>query len=308
MATVYIFEEELRRIGEMAAAVAAAWPTIETGGALFGYWTHTGAPVVHLASGPGPAAQHRATSFHQDAEFLEACQATLFGAFALQHIGEWHSHHSIAPAEPSGGDTATVWSGMEAHGFQTFALGICAFQDRDPRRVEVAFFLFDQAAGTWEECEVRTLEGASPLRAAASGLPAETDWTAPEGVAVRPTYAFGELAEDHVDVDEVAGGSWFSAPELAERLADEIHGLRLLQRETGAEGGLVPEGETLVMRIELDDRVAEARLGPGFPERAPAIALDGELATYAWDPDDLVAAAIADLLVADTEPDAEEPG
>jgi hypothetical protein len=80
------------------------YPNIETGGQLFGFWTSNGTPVVTYVIGPGANAQHHQTSFVQDQEYPDVVGRELYRIYRLQHIGEWHSHHQLDLARPSGGD------------------------------------------------------------------------------------------------------------------------------------------------------------------------------------------------------------
>jgi len=84
------------------------YPNIETGGQLFGFWTAAGTPVVLYAIGPGPRANHQVAFFNQDIEYLTRIGSILTTKFGLQHIGEWHSHHQLGLAQPSGHDAATL--------------------------------------------------------------------------------------------------------------------------------------------------------------------------------------------------------
>ena len=82
--------------------------TIETGGQLFGFWTSTGIPVVLYAIGPGPHANHQCTFFNQDVDYLVKVGKMLLQRYGLQHIGEWHSHHQLGLAHPSGHDASNM--------------------------------------------------------------------------------------------------------------------------------------------------------------------------------------------------------
>ena len=82
--------------------------TIETGGQLFGFWTSTGIPVVLYAIGPGPHANHQSTFFNQDVDYLINVGNILLQRYGLQHIGEWHSHHQLGLAHPSGHDASNM--------------------------------------------------------------------------------------------------------------------------------------------------------------------------------------------------------
>lgn len=83
---------------------------IETGGQLFGFWTADKVPVVLYAIGPGPHANHQVTFFNQDVDYLTRVGRPIVKRFGLQHIGEWHSHHQMGLAQPSGHDANTMLS------------------------------------------------------------------------------------------------------------------------------------------------------------------------------------------------------
>lgn len=100
------------------------YPSIETGGQLFGYWTALGVPVVLYAIGPGRKAKHNPTSFIQDQDYLQEIGHELHRKFRLQHIGEWHSHHQLDLAQPSGGDVNTMQYGVGKPGFPRLLLCI----------------------------------------------------------------------------------------------------------------------------------------------------------------------------------------
>lgn len=88
------------------------FPNVETGGQLFGAWTASGAPRIIYAIGPGPMANHQQAFFNQDINYLESIGAEL-KKYGLQHIGEWHSHHTLGLAHLSGHDAQTMQNGVE---------------------------------------------------------------------------------------------------------------------------------------------------------------------------------------------------
>ncbi len=100
------------------------YPNIETGGQLFGFLTEAGAPVVCYAIGPGPHANHQSTFFNQDAEYLQNTYNKLNRRYGLRYIGEWHSHHQLGLAKPSGHDASTIVHGMQRSNFRHFLLCI----------------------------------------------------------------------------------------------------------------------------------------------------------------------------------------
>ncbi len=100
------------------------YKNIETGGQLFGYWTSTGIPVVLYALGPGKYANHRETFFNQDLKYLETVGNYLLEKYGLQHIGEWHSHHQLGLAQPSGHDASTMVNNISRLHLRRFLLCI----------------------------------------------------------------------------------------------------------------------------------------------------------------------------------------
>lgn len=117
------------------------YPSIETGGQLFGYWTSLGTPVVLYAIGPGPMAQHNPTSFFQDMEYLKSIGMVLYSKYRMQHIGEWHSHHQMDLARPSGGDVQTMQRGV---GIPQFPRMLLCIGNCTPTETEINAFNFHE--------------------------------------------------------------------------------------------------------------------------------------------------------------------
>lgn len=99
-------------------------PDIETGGQLFGFWSAKGEPVVLFAIGPGPHANHEVAFFNQDLDYLTKVGGELVERFGLHHIGEWHSHHRLGLARPSGHDAANMSTNIERENLGRFLLCI----------------------------------------------------------------------------------------------------------------------------------------------------------------------------------------
>ncbi len=100
------------------------YPDIETGGDLFGFWTYSGFPVIQYAIGPGPKSYRDWGFFKQDIEYLKIMGKSLRERHGLQHIGEWHSHHTMGLAEPSGHDVNTVIRAINNYNLGKFFLVI----------------------------------------------------------------------------------------------------------------------------------------------------------------------------------------
>ena len=144
-------------------------PSIETGGELFGYWTASGAPVVLYAIGPGPHANHEPSFFNQDVDYLVTVGERLISRFGLQHIGEWHSHHSLGLDRPSGHDASTIANGIASQGLGRFLLAIGTCRDGRSGFKPYTFheyFGTDFVSAYWE-----VKEGASPFRAVVDADP-----------------------------------------------------------------------------------------------------------------------------------------
>ena len=100
----YIYKSEMEYISRWILD----YKNIETGGQLFGYWTASGSPVVVYAIGPGEKANHQVAFFNQDIDYLTSIGNVLVRHYGLHHIGEWHSHHKLGLARPSGHDASTM--------------------------------------------------------------------------------------------------------------------------------------------------------------------------------------------------------
>jgi len=155
-----IYREELDYI----ARWVVDYPNIETGGDLFGFWTYSGYPVIQYAIGPGPAANHQPAFFNQDADYLEDMGKVLRTAHGLQHIGEWHSHHRMGLAEPSGHDSNTINKAVTRYGLGQFFLVIANIREN---AATINGFLYKkERGGRHDRISWVVLEGRNPIRQA----------------------------------------------------------------------------------------------------------------------------------------------
>lgn len=255
--SVIVFQSELNYIHDCILE----YPDIETGGQLFGYWTADGIPVVLYAIGPGPRANHQKTFFNQDVDYLVRVGRQLRDRYGLHHIGEWHSHHQLGLARPSGHDAHTMNSTIREKGLGRFLL--CIGNINGPGMdVKVGAFLCDGSACTaagWNpvaaDSPVRRLIDREldtilvhPRRrhagAAGSGQPSS-----------RPAYA---------------PGYWLFEKGNGIVLNDIINYLKGRNRAVDVRPQLNASGE-VVLRLERG-RYAETILFPsGFPGKAPVI-------------------------------------
>lgn len=138
-------------------------PDIETGGELFGFWTASGTPVVLYAIGPGPRANHQPAFFNQDLDYLRAVGDRLIRTYGLQHIGEWHSHHRLGLAKPSGHDSRTMVRSIESEGLGRFLL--CIANMAGDRSTINAYAFHRDAGYEYRLAAWDVKEGESPFRA-----------------------------------------------------------------------------------------------------------------------------------------------
>ena len=135
------------------------YPNTETGGQLFGYWTAGGTPIVLYAIGPGRNANHQRTFFNQDVDYLVNVGHELKARFGICHIGEWHSHHKLGLARPSGHDVNTMISTIREKNLGHFLLciGNC-----DGNRSTLSSFICDDKSCSPSEWDI--IKGESPIR------------------------------------------------------------------------------------------------------------------------------------------------
>lgn len=123
--TAIIYRSEL----DYLSRCVLDYPNIETGGQLFGFWTNQGVPVVMYVIGPGRNANHQPTFFNQDSDYLLTVGNALLDKFGLCHIGEWHSHHQLGLARPSGHDARTMHHGLARIPQRRLLLCICNYEN-----------------------------------------------------------------------------------------------------------------------------------------------------------------------------------
>ena len=108
---VLIYEDELLRMGRWIERSRFR----ETGGDLFGFFTHSGYPMVQFVLGPGPGARAGARCPSSKTRSTSSGPVRCC-ARHMACVGEWHAHHTLGLAEPSAGDVETVRSAMRSCG------------------------------------------------------------------------------------------------------------------------------------------------------------------------------------------------
>lgn len=238
------------------------YPDIETGGELFGFWTQDGVPVVLYAVGPGPDARHRATSFLQDPEYVDSFEVEMCLATRLQHIGQWHSHHQLDLARPSGGDVASMMRGVGKPGFPRMLLciGNCT-----PTETTVNAFNF---------CEVRperyvhaawdVVDMESPFRPMIDGLYRGRFY---EPRTARASHGRMLTVDGGPVVGEKPRQHWLvECVENVELMKNFVADCRTCFGDSDPVTEITDEGEPI---ISMCDEMLKIMLPFGFPEKSP---------------------------------------
>lgn len=118
------------------------YPNIETGGDFFGFWNNLGLPVILYVTGPGENCYRNPSFFRQDLDFLVGIGNHVHSRFGLQHIGSWHSHHTLSLAVPSGHDCHTMVNAISNNNLEKFFMILGNITDTGG--TTIGGFLFDK--------------------------------------------------------------------------------------------------------------------------------------------------------------------
>ena len=134
---------------------------IETGGDLFGLWADKHTAVIQFVVGPGQNCRRSSVSFYQDINYLEKTGEHMTLREGVCHIGEWHSHHQLGLARPSGGDENTVWNNMPTYNLKRFVIFIANLEQlrKDSYKVNIGCFLFELESVNGKEKQLPVLQG-----------------------------------------------------------------------------------------------------------------------------------------------------
>ncbi|MCG5218233.1 MPN domain-containing protein [Streptosporangium soli] len=176
---VRIYESEL----EVLCDETYEHPKIETGGNLFGLFSHGGGPTVFLATRPTVRSVRQTHSVELDSEAVGALQQVMWDRFGIQLLGMWHSHHTIGLFEPSSGDRARTQSFAVKAGRPCYTEILANFvsqsersasdqqsrrwfgdSSRDPVVLLTPFFYPEARKLVRADASLEVLAGASPIR------------------------------------------------------------------------------------------------------------------------------------------------
>lgn len=218
-----IFQSEIEAIAGLAASAGA----IETGGDLYGLFSHARRPVIHLAVPAGPKAIHDHAHFRQDIEYTKQISNELRQRYATQYIGNHHSHHTLGIKGLSGGDIRSTHSIAAKNGYRNMCQILVTFDGESPSRgwrhqaegnrqgkwfgkpshedkmtqsssrhgpITVhAFFYEDAMTGQPIRCPLKVIPGVSPMRKVLSSA------YSVKGLALKNNYPLSRIQFDQFD-------------------------------------------------------------------------------------------------------------
>ena len=286
-ATAVIYQSELDYISRCILD----YPNIETGGQLFGFWSASGTPVVVFAIGPGARANHQVAFFNQDLEYLTKLGRILVDKYGLQHMGEWHSHHRLGLAHPSGHDADTMVKSIRRGNLGRFLLciGNC-----DSSSSVLNAFTFTQSAGyDYRHAAWRVIDFESPFRTVISS----------DEEVGRVVLDPRTLAPSHGRLFLADGGGGFVTPDYSEDywLKNRANNLVLkkMMDDLSASFGPCSVQKDAQQRVHLSVRKGKEYrfvFPMRFPQAQPLVFVDGiavEPPPDAWSFTDDIAAAFA---------------
>lgn len=247
------------------------YPNIETGGQLFGFWTSQGAPVVLYAIGPGPNANHERAFFNQDVQYLDSIGNELVEKYALQHIGEWHSHHQLGLARPSGHDAQTMFNGLRNIPQRRLLLCICNYRSGEATVNPYTFH--EEHLNYYEDARWIVKEMDSPFRKLADTALAGKLIHPRTTVAVHGEHRlYGNAAPRNANPTQIESTYWVMRPGNAQVMKDMVAYVK--SRWAGVEVS-VQAGEG-VMQMKIAQGNILFRFPKNFPYESPLLIIDGE--------------------------------
>ena len=262
---------------------AYRWGRCETGGAIYGLWTHRGEPVVLLATEAGPGATREAAHFAQDAVYLTAVNRELWRRYGIQYIGNWHCHHFMRMPGPSGGDVEQVRRLAGRNGLHRMVQIVLTCEqeppaprlnhrwtksrsrvldivmsvtpvttnaceetglERDLPRITVNAFVYDQAqTGSYAPAQVRPTEQGTPFRAALKG----SNISAFQDAAEDSLYPMHNIS---FDGEDVGVGTNERISDALSALAEQVS---RLPKEVADRVQVVPRENLVILYLPLAD-------------------------------------------------------
>lgn len=245
------------------------YPNIETGGELFGFWTQLGTPIVMYAVGPGPRAIHNQTSFIQDPNYVDNIEVEICNRTGLQHIGQWHSHHQLSLAQPSGGDVASMQRGVGLPGFPRMLL--CIGNCTNTHSTVNAFNFHENTPGRYSEAFWDVINIDSPFRSVIDGL------------FKNSLYVPRTHRASHGEMRIITKGTFSQGVKSQHWLTENVENVETMKSFVSKVQSMYPaitvkaeileSGEPLIVLVEKDISI---KLPYGFPVKSPILISSAE--------------------------------
>ena len=179
-----IFESEIRFMAHQAYSCG----NLETGGELFGLFSHNRRPVIMLATPAGGKSIKNIASFQQDYQFFNKITKILQNKYGLQYLANFHSHHSLDFKTLSRLDIENLNSIAKKNNLSKLCQFLLTFENdvdknnlhqrnKNHANYEIQFvqlhsyFYSDAINGGPVKCPIRILPGMSPVRQAINNDP-----------------------------------------------------------------------------------------------------------------------------------------
>lgn len=263
----YIYKSEF----EFISKCILDYPNVETGGQLFGYWRSDNCPVVLYAIGPGPNANHQIAFFNQDVKYLLDIGNILVHHYGLQHIGEWHSHHQLGLAQPSGHDAATMADTIHKKNLGKFLLCIGNCTDTETTLSPFNFFQtmgYDYMSSRWYMLNIE-----SPFR---QKIDSEMQHCIIHPRTLRANYSSVNIEKTSVSSNFGACGYWFEKKENRIILNKIIEHITYESMKKCSCSVQLDENKQVHLYLEQEDRTVHFHFGGNFPGSPPSIVVNGE--------------------------------
>ncbi|MFJ1456123.1 hypothetical protein [Nocardia sp. N2S4-5] len=165
---VRVYESELALIADETRGHV----DLETGGNLFGLFSHGGGPTVFLATRPAGRFRKTPTALELDPGITRELEELAWKRYGVQCIGMWHSHHWIGLLEPSNGDRERTRRYAQKYDRPQYTEILANFVGERPSRAGedaavvqlTPFFYLDARNLSRAESTIEVLPGMSPLR------------------------------------------------------------------------------------------------------------------------------------------------
>ena len=262
---------------EYLARCVTDYPDIETGGDLFGFWTHTGQPVIQYAIGPGKKAGHHVAFFTQDEDFLRESGELQLQYHALQHIGEWHSHHRLGISRPSSHDCRTIRNALPEYRLNRFLLCIATIDMSDS--VSVGAFGFHSTIDEITDCAWVTLPGVSPIRSHLEKLrPPPTVYQPRSKIAkLSQSLSRASLAGTGTESEKFAPPNWFGTDKGKAFLSSLIQNLKTYDPVCRVK---LEHDNGISLTIANGVKIASFLLPHNYPASAVVCKIDGIICDF----------------------------